>query len=299
MKIQIDHNHLVSIEHSEIPQLKEYSYFAAWWKFTDRDKGMVVLHKKDLKVVNLKHLGDGMQVIYVKNSGIGEINLDIDMFKQGFGIFHGFDEDTGNVYSFLPGFAHKDIELLNKNFLSLGLDLVSEISPKWVLVNVDPFHDIWNTLSEILSFFFALFLVYGKFEIKKFEINNEEIKKPELLGVKIQVPLFGQYLRYQEQFEGMVQILQDTGIFVKTDVLDTNNGVVYQMSTTDYELLEVFAKWYESIEKIEQISKRDFTKEMKAKLLEFLAKDSQIPEDGKSDVISAIEYWVVKFLAKG
>jgi hypothetical protein len=130
-----------------------------------------------------------------------------------------------------------------------------------------------------MSFLFALFLVYGKFEIKK----------SELLGVKIQVPLFGQYLRYQEQFDGMVTILQNAGIFIKTDVLETNNGVVYQMSSTDYELLEIFAKWYESIEKIEKISKRDFTQEMKAKLLDFLRNDSQIPEDGKAGVISDIE----------
>ena len=103
---------------------------------------MVILHKKDFKVVNLKHLGDGMQVIYVKNSGIGEINLDIDMFKQGFGIFHGFDEDTGNVYSFLPGFAHKDIEVLNQKFGLLGLDMLCSVSPKGVLVNVEPIRDI-------------------------------------------------------------------------------------------------------------------------------------------------------------
>ncbi len=259
---------------------------------------MVVLHKKDFKLVNLKHLGDGMQVIYVKNSRLGEINLDIDMFKQWFGIFHGFDEETGQEYSFLPNFPHKDIEVFNKNFTSLGVDLVSEISPKWVLVNVEPVRDIWDSLTEILSFFFALFLVYGKFEIKKFEINNEEIKKPELLGVKIQVPLFGQYLRYQEQFDGMVEILQNAGIFIKTDVLDTNNWIVYQMSTTDYELLEIFAKWYEAIEKIEKISKRDFTAEMKTKLLDFLAEDTQIPQDGKEEVMSSIESWVVKFLAK-
>ena len=61
------------------------------------------------------------------------------------------------------------------------------------------------------------------------------------------------------------------------------------MSTTDYEVLEIFAKWYEAIEKIEKISKRDFTQEMKAKLLDFLKNDSQIPEDGKSDIISEIE----------
>jgi hypothetical protein len=37
---------------------------------------------------------------------------------------------------------------------------------------------------------------------------------------------------------------------------------------------------------------------MKAKLLDFLRNDSQIPEDGKAGVISDIEKWIVKFLAK-
>ena len=288
MKIEIDQNHLVSIVHPEIPQLKEYSYFAAWWKFSDWDKGMVVLHKKDFKVINLKHLGDGMQVIYVKSVGCWVLGLELKSFKQGFWIFHWFYEDTGKEYSFLPGFPHKEIEGLNKKFVSLGLDLVSVISPKWVLINVWSVRDIWDSLTEIMSFLFALFMVYGKFEIKK----------SELLGVKIQGPLFGQYLRYQDQFDGMSKILQDTGIFIKTDVLETNNGVVYQMSSTDYELLEIFAKRYESIEKFEKISKRDFTQEMKAKLLDFLKNDSQIPEDGKDEVMSPIKEWVVKFLAK-
>lgn len=237
----------------------------------------------------MKHLGDGMQVIYVKSVGCWVSNFELESFKQGFWIFHGFDEDMGNTYSFLPGFAHKDIEILNTKLKSLGLDILCSVSPKWVLVNVEPIRTIWDSLTEILSFLFGLFLVYGKFEIKK----------SELLGLKIQIPLFGQYLKYQEQFDGMIEILQHAWIFVKSDVLDTNNGVVYQMSTTDYELLEIFVKWYEAIEKIEKISKRDFTLEMKAKLLDFLKNDSQIPEDGKSDIVSQIESWVVKFLAKG
>jgi hypothetical protein len=37
---------------------------------------------------------------------------------------------------------------------------------------------------------------------------------------------------------------------------------------------------------------------MKAKLLAFLVNDKQIPENGKTEVISALQDWVVKFLAK-
>jgi hypothetical protein len=41
----------------------------------------------------------------------------------------------------------------------------------------------------------------------------------------------------------------------------------------DWELLEVFAKWHEAIEKFEKISKKAFTEEMKDKLVAFLLSD--------------------------
>lgn len=289
MKIQIDHNHLVSISHPDIPQLKEYTYFASGWKFSDWDKGMVVLHKKDFKVVNLKNLGDGMQVIWVKKEKIWLWDFELDYFKQAFALFGGFDEDTGVKYGFLPGFAHKQIESFNKNLTALETGISCQIDPiKWVIVSNISSYTLDLSLEYILNLLFGLFLIYGKWEIKK----------DECMGLKIQIPLFGQYLRYEEDFDAMIGVLQSAGIFVKTDTLETNNWVIYQMSTTDYELLEVFAKWYESIEKIEKISKSSFTQEMKAKLLAFLANDKQIPENGKTEVISALQDWVIKFLTK-
>jgi len=65
MKLQIDQNNLLSIDHPGIPQLKEYTYEVSGWRFSDWDKGMIVLHKKDFKVMNLKNIGDGMSVVWI------------------------------------------------------------------------------------------------------------------------------------------------------------------------------------------------------------------------------------------
>jgi len=78
-------------------------------------------------------------------------------------------------------------------------------------------------------------------------------------------------------------------VFLKSDKLQTSNGIVYQISCTDHEVLELFAKWYEPVEKFEKITKRDFTAEMKSSLLEFVKSDSLIPEEGKSEVIALLE----------
>jgi len=67
MKLSIDQNNFLCVEHPEIPQVKQYTYQVAGYQFSDWDKGMIVLHKKDFKILNLKHFGDGMSLVYVKN----------------------------------------------------------------------------------------------------------------------------------------------------------------------------------------------------------------------------------------
>jgi len=92
--------------------------------------------------------------------------------------------------------------------------------------------------------------------------------------------------------------LQKQGIFLKKDLVETNNGIVYQISSNDWELLEVFAKWHETIEKFGKISKKSFTQDMKDKLIAFLLSDVNIPENGRQDVLDKIQSGVIKFLMK-
>jgi len=136
---------------------------------------------------------------------------------------------------------------------------------------------------------YGLTLLYGKFEAKG----------KELLSIKIQIPLFGQYLAYQDKFDVLIGQLSRQGFFLKRDVLETSNGIVYQISSNDWELLEIFAKWHEAIEKFEKITRKEFTEEMKTALIAFLVSDHQIPESGREEVLESIESGVVKFLVKG
>ncbi|HCB52116.1 TPA: hypothetical protein DEP21_06205 [Patescibacteria group bacterium] len=266
MKLVIDQNNLLSIDHPGIPQLKEYTYEVSGWKFSDWDKGMIVLHKKEFKVMNLKNLGDGMSVVYIKNTPNLAIDTDISSLRQAFGLFAGFDETTGQKKFFFPS-ARGNTEF------------------------VDPMSCDWqfSSFQEILSFLYGLTLLYGKLESKK----------GELLSVKIQIPLFGQYLSYQDKFDILLGQLHHQGFFIKKDVLETSNGVVYQMSSNDWELLEIFAKWHESIEKFEKITRKEFTEQMKDLLIAFMVSDHNVPEEGRQDVLEAIESGVVKLLIKG
>jgi hypothetical protein len=51
---------------------------------------------------------------------------------------------------------------------------------------------------DALSFLFGLLCMYGKFDSKNGELSS----------IKIQLPLFGQYLKHQENLDTMMQSLQ-------------------------------------------------------------------------------------------
>lgn len=88
MKLQFDQNHLLTILNPNIPQTKEYTYSAGGYTFSDFDKGLVVLHKKDFKITNLKNLGDGMNVIYYRAKHKDKADLQKDIFEDALRLFN-------------------------------------------------------------------------------------------------------------------------------------------------------------------------------------------------------------------
>jgi len=129
------------------------------------------------------------------------------------------------------------------------------------------------------SLLFMLMLLYGKMDTK----NNE------LIAIKIQIPLFGQFLKYEEQFDNMKKQLAEEEIFINTSSQKNADGIIYQISCNDYELLSMIAKYYEPVEKFEKITKGEFTQEMKEKLIVFLETNPKIPSEGKDEVIQQIQ----------
>lgn len=286
MKVTIDKNHLLVIENPNIPQTKEYTYNVSGYTFSDFDTGIIVLHKKEWKIISLKNLGDTMSVCYVAPRTEIQTSLNTEWFVKWLWLFEGFDESTGKKYYFIPKFAEKDIGPINEILEKIGIQTQIEKTEKGCLIKSDiqPKEHRW----KYSSFLFALALLYGKIDTK----NNE------LTAIKIHIPLFGQFLKYEEHFDTMKKQLAKEGIFITTSSQKNNDGAIYQISCNDYELLTSWAKWYEPVEKFEKITKRKFTQEMKTKLIEFINTNSEIPQEGKADVLKQIQEWTIKLLTK-
>ncbi len=288
MKIQKDENNLLTIFNENIPQTKEYTYNVSGYLFSDFDKWIIVLHKKEWKIINLKNLGDTMSVVYMKKSGNKELNFNKEACVQATTIFQGFDEETGKKYAFIPNLTEKEGEEKNEIFKKLGLKQRIQKTSKGMICENNDDANTYKTKEEIFSYLLWLVILYGKFEGKNKELNT----------LKIQVPLFGQYIKEQENLDDMVASLQKEWIFIKGDKMTNKNGIVYQISSNDYELLEIYTKWYEPVEKFEKITKLEFTQEMKAKLVEFLQNNAEIPQEGKVEVLKQLQEWTIKLLTK-
>jgi hypothetical protein len=82
-------------------------------------------------------------------------------------------------------------------------------------------------------------LVYGNFQIKD----------GDLKAIKVQIPLFGKYMEGQDIIDEMLNVLAENGLYTKKNIQRTDDGIVYEITSSDYELLQHFARFYEPIEK--------------------------------------------------
>lgn len=130
MKIIIDQNNLLTIVNENIPQTKEYAYNVSGYLFSDYDKGIIVLHKKERKIINLKNLGDNMSIAYIASRKEMEIPCDPEGCIKGLCLFDSFDETTGSTYYFLPKFAEKEIGKVNVVLEKIGIPAKIEKSEK-------------------------------------------------------------------------------------------------------------------------------------------------------------------------
>ncbi len=287
MTIQIDKNNLLTISNPSIPQTKEYTYTVGWYKFSDFDKWIIVLHKKDWKIINLKNLGDGMSVVYIRGWNVEALKRwNVSNIENALQFFEGFDENTGEKYYFIPGLGEAQQQEKNEMLQKLWTAYTIHKTEKGMKV-------VWiqttdKSASDAISLLFGLLCVYGKFDGKNGELSS----------IKIQLPLFWQYLAQQENLDQMIKSLQDEWIFLKADKLPNKNGIIYQISSNDYELLEIFAKRYEGVEKFSRITKREFTEDMKTRLIEFIQSNPEIPSAGKSEVLEKIKKGTIKLLIK-
>lgn len=267
---------------------KTYQHNFQWYNFEEENCIFYVRHKKEIKLIESKNLWSTMNVFFVKNweLQINELTTNIKSWISTAGqIFTSFDEDNWWFYNFLPYFPTKSIEEKNELFNKLWLKIQLLNSQKWVMIKNE-----WNEkislqdldLEWIIGFLFGLTLLHWKFE------NKWE----KLSAIKIQLPLFGQFLSMWDDIRNLQKKLQDNGIFIQISENIQWDKHTYEITSNDYELLEIFTKIYLPVENFSQITKREQAQEAIEALKIFLGKEWE------NEIITKINNSCVKLLQK-
>ena len=246
---------------------KTYRHNFQWYDFDKENCIFYVWHKKEIKLIESKNLWSTMNVFFLKNweLKVNELTDDIkNWILTACQIFSAFDEDNGWFYNFLPYFPTKSVEEKNGLLKKLWLNIQLSNSPKWVLIknnesenkiNIEDLDIEWK-----IWFLFGLTVLYWKFE------NKWE----NLSAIKIQLPLFGQFLSTWDEIRNIQKSLQDNWIFIQISENIQWDKHTYEITSNDYELLEIFAKLYLPVENFSQITKREQAQEAIEALKSFL-----------------------------
>ena len=268
---------------------KTYRHNFQWYNFEEENCIFYVWHKKEIKLIESKNLGSSMNVFFTKDWTLKMDKLTNNIknwILTSCQIFSAFDEENGWFYNFLPYFPTKAIEEKNQIFSKLWLNILLSNSPKWVLIKNDEWSNKINIenldIEWMIGFLFGLIILYWKFE------NKWE----NLSAIKIQLPLFGQFLSIWDEIKNIQKKLQDNGIFIQISENIQWDKHTYEITSNDYELLEIFAKLYLPVENFSQITKREQAQEAIEALKTFLGKE------WKNKLINKIDNSCVKLLQK-
>ncbi len=286
MKILVDKNNLLAIENENFPQNKEFTQIVSGFKFSDFDKWMIVYHKKQFKIVNLKDLWDKMWVIMVweHDDEYDNMELDMESMESALKLFDWFNEEIWKKYFFLYKYGENKMNELNDKLSKLWSNIKLSKDEKWITIPYSDEELVYNPI----SFLFWLILVYGTFQIKDWDLK----------AIKTQVPLFGQYMEKQDIIDEILDVLAENWLFVSKNIQKTWDWIIYEITSSDYELLDFFAKFYEPIEKWLKISKYSEVQNIKQDLIKFIETNPEIPTLWKKEVLATIENWIIKILVK-
>ena len=266
---------------------KTYRHNFQWFSFDQENCIFYVWHKKEIKLIESKNLWSTMNIFCIKDwfLNLNELTYDIKSWiLTACQIFSSFDEENWWFYNFLPYFPTKLVEEKNTLFQKLWLNIYLSNSPKWVLIKSE-----WNTsnINDLdiqwqIWFLFGLTLLYWKFE------NKWE----KLSAIKIQLPLFGQFLSIWDRIKDIQKNLQKEWVFIQISENTQWDKCTYEITSNDYELLEIFSKLYLPVENFSQITKREQAQEAIEALKVFLS------SEWENEIITKINNSCVKLLQK-
>ncbi len=264
MQLQLNKNNLLSLG-SEIENSKELNLNIGGLSFSSRDQIMLVEHKKNLKTMNLKNCGNNINVLLLKDTTNTNIKINLDSFEYGLLFFQSFDEETSSHYSFLPKFWISNIESLNQKLEKLGTSVNFENTNNYTTSKQTK----QPNLDCPFSFLLAFVITYWKIDLKNHDLRS----------IKIQIPLLWWFASKADIFDDLVSKLNKQHLFVNIAKLDNTDGMIYQISITDYEILMIFKWFLQNIEEIQTISKYEYSNNLKDKILGFIQQNNIQSDD--------------------
>ena len=292
MKIAFDHNNILTLIDPEIPQHKTYTYVLDNYQIESTDTLLFVYQKRAWKLINLKNLGDGMQVAFSSKAPISTdlLTFDKDQFLNLLSLFQGFNEETWIKYHFLP-FWNWDIVVLKGLLTMLSSPEINIEKTKWwtIISWLKKTFLFPETAEDHLSFLFTLALIYGKFEGKDWNLKS----------IKIHLPLIWIQAQLEEKLINMCKNLQKIWLFIKRNTDHHAEKKIFQFQINDFELLTLFASWNSLFKDLPQRNTELISAQntaIKRQLISFI-EELQIPEiSNKDGILQTIENQTLKFL---
>ena len=292
MKIQFDENQLLSIYDEKLPQLKNYQYILDWYQIETTDRLIFAYQKRAWKLINLKNLGDGMQVAFSPKTPLSTDTLTFnkDQFLNILSLFQGFNEETWIKYHFLP-FWNWDILLLRELLTTLSYPEIDIEKTKWwtIISWLKKTFLFPETAEDHLSFLFTLALIYGKFEGKDWNLKS----------IKIHLPLIWIQAQLEEKLINMCKNLQKIWLFIKRNTDHHAEKKIFQLQINDFELLTLFASWNSLFKDLPQrntqlISNQNTT--IKNQLISFIEETTIPAISNKEQILPILKNQTLKFL---
>ena len=292
MKIAFDHNNILTLIDPDIPQHKTYTYVLDNYQIESIDTLLFVYQKRAWKLINLKNLGDGMQVAFSPKTplSINSLIFDKDQFLNILSLFQGFNEETWIKYHFLP-FWNWDILLLRELLTTLSSPEINIEKTKWwtIISWLKKTFLFPETTEDHLSFLFALALIYGKFEGKDWNLKS----------IKIHLPLIWIQAQLEEKLINMCKNLQKSWLFIKRNTDHHAEKKIFQFQINDFELLTLFASWNSLFKDLPQrntelISNQNTT--IKNQLISFIEETTIPVISNKEQILPILKNQTLKFL---
>ncbi|MDR0607702.1 MAG: hypothetical protein LBG52_05140 [Candidatus Peribacteria bacterium] len=67
MQVILNHNHLLTVEDATLDTGKTYQQYFQGYQISEKNISLLVWHKKEIKLIELKHIGSTMGVFYLAN----------------------------------------------------------------------------------------------------------------------------------------------------------------------------------------------------------------------------------------